>query len=86
MTIQLEIPDSLAIGLVRLSESSGQTPEEVALSAIKKRVEPLSTLNTCLEPIRKAFKASGLSEDEAVELFEAEKHSMRRSTRRNGNA
>jgi hypothetical protein len=31
--------------------------------------------------VRTAFEASGLSEDEAVELFEAEKHALRHQRR-----
>ena len=31
-----------------------------------------------MAPVREAFNASGLTEDEAVELFEAEKHAQRR--------
>ncbi len=34
-----------------------------------------------LAPVRAAFESSELSEDEAVEIFEAEKHMLRRERR-----
>lgn len=77
-TIQLEIPDELAKSLTRMAQSSGQTAEQVALTAIQQCVDPLARLNAALAPIRKAFPESGLTEDEAVEDFEREKHALRR--------
>ena len=43
--------------------------------------EARAMLQKLLLPVREAFEASGLSEDEAVEIFEAEKHSLRQERR-----
>ncbi len=40
-------------------------------------------LEELLRPTREAFRASGMTEDEAVELFEAEKHLMRQERKSN---
>jgi hypothetical protein len=81
MTIRVEIPEPLAEKVARAAKTEGKSPEDVVLEAVAKRVDPLSRLNAALSPIRKAFEDSGLTEDEAVELFEAEKHAMRAERR-----
>ncbi len=78
MTIHVDIPEPLAGKVAKAAQAEGKTPEDVILEAVARRVDPLTRLNTALAPIRAAFQESGLSEDEAVELFEAEKHAMRR--------
>jgi hypothetical protein len=64
--------------VARVAKSQGKSPEAVVLEAVANQLDPMARLNVALAPIRKAFQESGLSEDEAVELFEAEKHAMRR--------
>jgi predicted transcriptional regulator len=78
MSIHVEIPEPLAEQVARIAKAQGKSPETVVLEALANQFEPLGRLNTALAPIREAFQKSGLSEDEAVELFEAEKHAMRR--------
>jgi hypothetical protein len=78
MSLHLVIPDPLAAKVAQAAKLQGKSPEDIVLEAIAKRLDPLGRLNEALAPIREAFQASGLSEDEAVELFEAEKHAMRR--------
>ena len=78
MTLSVTIPDELAEALTRSAQAAGKTPEEVAVSAIRRNLLATAKLNEALAPIRKAFQESGLTEDEAVELFEAEKHALRR--------
>jgi hypothetical protein len=78
MTIHVEIPEPLAEKVTRAAQSQGKSAETVVLEAVASQLDPLVRLNTALAPIRQAFQESGLTEDEAVELFEAEKHAMRR--------
>lgn len=77
MTLSFTIPDELAEELSRIAHAVGKTPEEIAVTAIRRNLLATARLNEALAPIRKAFQESGLSEDEAVEMFEAEKHAMR---------
>lgn len=77
MSIRVEIPDPLAEKVARAAQSQGKSPEAIVIEAVATRLDPLARLNVALQPIRQAFQESGLSEDEAVELFEAEKHAMR---------
>jgi hypothetical protein len=77
MTIHVEIPEPLAEKVTRAAKSQGKSPQDVVLQAVADRVDPLSRLNAALAPVRQAFQESGLTEDEAVELFEEEKHAMR---------
>lgn len=78
MTLSVTIPEELAEALIRSAQAAGKTPEEVAVSAIRRNLLATAKLNAALAPIREAFQESGLTEDEAVELFEAEKHALRR--------
>ncbi len=74
----LEIPDDLAQKLAERGAQWGNSPEQVALGYIRRTLRSDEVLDEALAPIREAFRASGMTEDEAVELFEAEKHAMRR--------
>lgn len=76
--MRVEIPDELAKELRETADAIGSEPEKVAVAAIRRGLEVREKLEELLLPVRQAFEASGLSEDEAVELFEAEKHALRR--------
>lgn len=78
MSIHVEIPEPLAAKVAQAAKSQGKSPTDVVLDAVATKLDPLARLDEVLAPIREAFQASGLTEDEAVELFEAEKHAMRR--------
>lgn len=78
MSIHVEIPEPLAEKVARAAKSQGKSAEAVVLEAVASQLDPLGRLNAALAPIRTAFQESGLTEDEAVELFEAEKHALRR--------
>jgi len=78
MSIHIEIPEPLAEKVARAAKSQGKSAETVVLEAVASQLDPLARLNAALAPIREAFLASGLTEDEAVEDFEREKHAMRR--------
>lgn len=80
MSLRLLIPDAIAQGLEARAAASGSTPEEVALTAIKRELAG-ATLDEILAPARKAFAESGLTEDESLEFLEAEKHARRTERR-----
>lgn len=75
--MDVHIPDDLAAELQKKAQAIGADPEQVAILAIKKSLASEQPLDELLAPVREAFQQSGMSEDEAVELFEAEKHAMR---------
>jgi predicted transcriptional regulator len=79
--MRLEIPDELAKELVKTARATGSEPDIVAVAAIRRGLEAREKLQELLLPVHAAFEASGLSEDEAVELFEAEKHALRHERR-----
>jgi predicted transcriptional regulator len=81
MSLVIEIPDELAQQLQQRAAETGTAPEKVAISAIERQFRSEESLKQTLEPIRQAFRESGMTEEEAVELFEAEKHAMRRERR-----
>jgi hypothetical protein len=79
--MRVDIPADLAQEIIDTAQSTGEEPERVVLAAIRRGLEAHEKLEATLLPVREAFEASGLSEDEAVELFEAEKHALRRERR-----
>jgi len=79
--MHVQIPDELAKELVKRAEATGSEPEKVAVAAIRRQLDTDEQLDQLLAPVQEAFKSSGLTEEEAVELFEAEKHAMRRERR-----
>ena len=80
MTINL--PADLAEELLETAKATGANPDAIAVAAIRRGLEAGEELTAQLTPVREAFEASGMSEDEAIELFEAEKHALRRERRR----
>jgi hypothetical protein len=84
MVMRVQIPDELARDLVKRAEATGTEPEKVAVAAIRRQLDADEQLEQLLTPVRDAFQSSGLTEEEAVELFEAEKHEMRRERRETG--
>jgi predicted transcriptional regulator len=81
MTLSVTISDELAGRLQSVAKAMAQTPEQVAVAAIERDLSPLKRLEEVLDPVRAAFEASGLTENELTELLEAEKHAMRRERR-----
>ena len=78
MSIHLEIPDEIAQWLEEKAKASGSKPETVAVETLRQQVEADEAYSQLMKPVREAFESSGLSEDAAVELFETEKHVLRR--------
>jgi predicted transcriptional regulator len=81
MSLVIQIPDELAQQLQQRAAETGTAPEKFAISAIEQQIRDEENRKRMLAPIHEAFRASGMTEDEAVELFEAEKHAMRRERR-----
>ena len=79
--MRIEIPDDLAQELMETAKATGVDPDAVAVVAIRRGLEAGEQLDELLLPVREAFDSSGLSEDDAVELFEAEKHILRQERR-----
>lgn len=78
MVLSVMIPDDLAEELTRAADAAGKTPAEITVAALRRELLSAARLEQSLSPIRQAFQASGLTEDEAVDLFETEKHALRR--------
>lgn len=55
----------------------GKSPEDIVLEAVAKRLDPLARFDELMAPVRERMKELGITEDEAVEEFEREKHAMR---------
>jgi len=78
MSIHVEIPDEIAQWLEEKAKASGSNPETVAVETLRQQVEADESYRQLMTPIHEAFESSELTEDEAVELFETEKHALRR--------
>lgn len=76
--MELIVPDKLAKELQECARSSGLDVDQLAMAAIQEKIRGITALDELLKPIREAFVASGLSEEQALEIFESEKHAHRR--------
>jgi predicted transcriptional regulator len=83
MATQLQIPDDLAHRLREKAAATGTDPQSVAVSAIRRHLMADDDVDSIFAPVREAFRASRVSEDDAVELFEDEKHALRRERKSN---
>jgi hypothetical protein len=81
MTIHVEITEPLAGRLATAAQSQGKTPEDIVLEAVAKRLDPFAEVRTLMVPVYDRMQQLGITEDEAVEDFEAEKHAMRQERR-----
>lgn len=84
MSIHVEIPEPLAAKVADAAKSQGKSPEDVVLEAVAKGIDPFARLHKLMTPVYDRMKELGITEDEAVEDFEAEKHAMRRERRAAG--
>lgn len=80
MVIRVDIPADVECKLRRQAELCGRSINELAVLAIRRGISAYEREQQ-LAPIRQAFATSGMTEDEAVELFEHEKHALRRERR-----
>lgn len=83
MSIDLRIPDDLEAALLRQAASAGRSAPQFALDALRRGLDAYEQ-DDRLSAVRQAFAASGLTEDEAVDLFETEKHQARDERRSAG--
>ncbi len=81
MSLHIEIPDPLASKITEMAKSQGTSPEELVLEAVAKQVDPFARLHDLMAPVYDRMKELGITEDEAVLDFEAEKHAMRQERR-----
>jgi predicted transcriptional regulator len=81
MTLHVTLSDKAAEQLASLATATSRTPEQVAAAVIEKELDDWNRLEETLAPVRAAFEASGMTEEELTDLLEAEKHAMRRERR-----
>ncbi len=81
MCLSIPLSGPLEAALRKQAEEEGVSPEILAARLVEHAVRRLEETNAALAPIRAAFRSSGMTEDEAVELFEAEKQAMRKERR-----
>lgn len=84
MSIHVEIPEPLAAKVTDAAKSQGKSPEDLVLDAVAKNIDPLADIHELMIPVYNRMKELGISEEDAVEEFEAEKHAMRRERRAAG--
>lgn len=82
MEIFLPISEETERALRQQAAEAGVSPEALAARVVERSVRTIEELRRITDPIRKAVEASGMSEDEIVEVFEAEKHAMRAERRK----
>ncbi|HEY4234973.1 MAG TPA: hypothetical protein VGM76_16190 [Lacipirellulaceae bacterium] len=78
MSLHVEIPDPLAEKVAQAAKSQGKSSQDIVLEAVTSTLDPFARLNELMAPVYERMKELGISEDEAVEDFETEKHAMRR--------
>ena len=84
MSIQIEIPEPLAEKVARAAKSQGKSSQDIVLEAVADKLNPLTRLHELMAPVYERMKELGISEDEAVEDFDAEKHALRKERRAAG--
>jgi predicted transcriptional regulator len=82
MDLSIHLPPDIDAALREQAHAAGSTPEALAERVVERHVRMIAEFRAATAPIHEAFKASGMTEDEAVELFEAEKHAMRAERRK----
>lgn len=78
MSLRFTVPEHLARSLELRAAAVRSSPEQVALAAIERELSSQPSLDEVLAPVRKAYAESGMTEDESMDLLEAEKHALRR--------
>lgn len=81
MTLHVTLTDDVAERLAAAAKATSGTPEQFAAAAIERNLAAWERAEQSLAPVRAAFEASGMTEDELSDLLEAEKHAMRRELR-----
>lgn len=71
-TLTIKLEDDLMDEVRRRASRVGAAEEQVAAQVVRDRF----ALERLLRPIRDAFERSGMTEDEAADLFESERQQM----------
>jgi hypothetical protein len=75
-TLTIPLPPQILAQLTQRADAEGVDVVTLAGRALRREaVRPL--LTDVLKPVRDAFVASGMTEDELANLLEVEKHAMR---------
>lgn len=69
MPIQIDLGPELESKLQKRAAAAGKDPETYALEAVTEKLERPATFGEILEPIRKAARASGMSDAERDEFL-----------------
>ncbi len=77
MSLQVDIPDEIARKLAERVAQTGANPAEFVIHAVERTLAEAERLDQ-VGPVRQAYEASGLSDEELGDLLEAEKHAHRR--------
>jgi hypothetical protein len=78
MSLQVDIPDEIARKLAERVAQTGAKPAEYVIHAVERTLAEAERLDQVVGPVRQAYEASGLSDEELGDLLEAEKHAHRR--------
>lgn len=78
MTLQVNIPDEIARRLTERVAQTGAEPADYVIHAVERTLAEAERLDQVVGPVRDAFAASGLSEEQLGDLLEDEKHAHRR--------
>jgi predicted transcriptional regulator len=84
MTLNVTLSDDVLERLAAVAKATSGTPEQFAAAAIERNLAAWERAEKSLAPVRAAFEASGMTEDEANDLFEAEKQAWRAERRAAG--
>ncbi len=82
MNIEINIPNDLQETLRREAQANGVSVEQFAANLLERDLRGMKHWKEFRESSPDLLAQSGLTEDEAVELFEKEKHAMRAEKRR----
>jgi hypothetical protein len=80
MTLTVDLADADAQRLAEKARAAG-VDVQTYVERLVRLAATCAPLDDVLRPVREAFQASGMSEDELGELLEEAKHEMRRERR-----
>lgn len=78
MSLHVEIPEPLAGKVAAAAYSQGRSPQDLVIEALAKKLAPFARTDELMAPVYERMQALGLTEEDAVEDFEAAKHALRR--------
>lgn len=81
MTLSISISPEAEAALKAKASAAGVDVETYAARQLELMASPPRSVRAISGPIAEAFARSGMTEDELVELLEAEKHAMRAERR-----